>query len=147
MMTLRQHNYLTLCLRAGLGAVWFWSAIVSEFIAPRELSLGLLAAVGISGALAPVMLHGASLLDAILGVLTLAGVCTRWVAIAQAMLVLVYSGLLVGRVPELWIHPFAPIGKNIALIATALALAISGGGDWSVDRLLRRSAVRWLERA
>jgi len=126
-------DWVALILRAGLGAVWVWSAVVSEFVAPREVSLGLLAEVGFSGGFALAVLHGASLLDTLIGVLTLAGLFTRRVAIGQAILIVVYSLLLVGHVPDLWAHPFAPIGKNIALVAAAIALAVTGGGKWSLD--------------
>ena len=133
--TTRRLSAAALLLRVGLGAVWIWSAVVSELVAPRSVSLGLLEVVALSGDPALVLLHGASALDLLLGVLTLAGWFTRPVALAQAALILVYSLLLVGRVPELWAHPFAPIGKNIALICGALALAATGGGRWSIDAL------------
>jgi uncharacterized membrane protein YphA (DoxX/SURF4 family) len=136
-MTLHQHNLISLLLRVGLGAIWLWSAIVSEFVAPRALAYDLLAAVGITGTLAPLMLHGASLLDVLLGVLTLLGCFTRAVASAQALLVVVYTLLLVGHVPELWAHPFAPIGKNLTLVMAALSLVIVGGGAWSLDAMLK----------
>jgi len=132
-MTFRQATLVSFLLRLGLGLVWLWSAIVSEFVAPRAVSLGLLEAVGFTGDLATVLLHSASLLDLVIGLVTLVGLYTRIVAVAQAMLMLIYSLLLVGRVPELWAHPFAPIGKNLALIAAALALALTGSGAWSLD--------------
>ena len=131
--TAQRLSAAALLLRVGLGAVWIWSAVVSEFVAPRSVSLGLLEALGFTGDPALVLLHGASALDLLLGVLTLAGWFTRPVALAQAMLILGYSLLLVGRVPELWAHPFAPIGKNITLICGALALAATGGGRWAID--------------
>jgi uncharacterized membrane protein YphA (DoxX/SURF4 family) len=142
-MTPHQQNLVALLLRIGLGAIWLWSAIVSEFVAPRSLAYDLLAAVGITGALAPVALHGASLLDTLLGVLTLLGCFTRVVAVAQALLVVVYTLLLVGHVPELWAHPFAPIGKNVTLVMAACALAVVGGGAWSLDARLRLAAKGW----
>ena len=125
---------VALLLRVGLGTIWLWSAVVSEFIAPREVSLGLLAAIGIAGDLATLLLHAASLLSAFIGTLTLLGLFTRSIAIVQAALIALYSLLLVGHVPELWAHPFAPLGKNITLIAAALSLGITGGGKWSLDQ-------------
>lgn len=118
---------INLVLRIGLGLVWLWSALVSEFFAPRAVTLGLLADVGITGPLAEPVLHAASALDALVGVLTLAGVAMRPLALAQAAIITGYTILLVGRVPDLWAHPFAPIGKNIALVAAALALALVSG--------------------
>jgi uncharacterized membrane protein YphA (DoxX/SURF4 family) len=129
-------SVVALLLRVGLGVVWLWSAFVSEFVAPREVSLGLLAVVGIGGDLAPLLLHGASLLDLAIGAATLLGILTRYVALSQAALIVIYTLLLVGHVPDLWAHPFAPIGKNFALIAAALALSLTGGGHWSDDRWL-----------
>ena len=136
----RRLSGAALLLRIGLGSVWIWSAVVSEWVAPRSVSLGLLETVGFAGPIAPLLLHAASALDLLLGVLTLAGWYTRPVAVAQAALIFGYSLLLVGRVPELWAHPFAPIGKNIALIGGALALALIGGGRWSIDAIVVKSA-------
>jgi uncharacterized membrane protein YphA (DoxX/SURF4 family) len=124
---------VALILRLGLCAIWLWSAFVSEFVATREVSLGLLAAVGITGDIAPLLLHGASLLDLVFGIATLLGILTRWSALAQVALMTIYTFVLVGHVPELWAHPFAPIGKNLTLAAAALALALTGGGRWSFD--------------
>ena len=106
---------------------------MSEFAAPPGVSLGLLAAAGISSDLAPFLLHAASLLDCVLGLVTLLGIFTRTAALAQAAVIVAYTLLLVGHVPELWTHPFAPIGKNMTLLAAALALAVAGGGRWSLD--------------
>lgn len=120
---------VSLVLRAGLGLVWLWSAFVSEFSAPRSVTLGLLAEAGISGPLAEPALHAASALDALVGLLVLAGVYARPLALAQAAIITLYTALLIGRVPDLWAHPFAPIGKNIALVAAALALALVSGPE------------------
>ncbi|MBI5876958.1 MAG: DoxX-like family protein [Chloroflexi bacterium] len=127
MNPLQTLSRINLVLRIGLGLVWLWSALVSEFFAPRAVTLGLLADVGITGPLAEPVLHAASALDALVGVLTLAGVAMRPLALAQAAIITGYTILLVGRVPDLWAHPFAPIGKNIALVAAALALALVSG--------------------
>jgi uncharacterized membrane protein YphA (DoxX/SURF4 family) len=135
-VTAHRLSVVALLLRVGLGAVWIWSAVVSEFVAPRAVSLGLLESVGFTDVSAVVLLHAASLLDLLLGLMTLAGWFVRPVAAAQAALIVGYSALLVGRVPELWAHPFAPIGKNIALIFGALALAVTGGGRWSIDTVV-----------
>ncbi|MEP7198993.1 MAG: DoxX-like family protein [Chloroflexota bacterium] len=130
-----------LWLRLGLGGVWLWSGIVSEFVAPRAVSLGLLADVGVTGDIAPWLLRAASLLDVLVGVVTLLGLFTRWVAVAQAAVIVAYTALLVGHAPSLWAHPFAPIGKNIALVAAALALSTTGGGAWSADAWVSRRRV------
>src|SRR5262245_24911048 len=90
---------VVLILRLGLCAIWLWSAFVSEFVATRELSLGLLAAVGITGDIAPLLLHGASLLDLVFGIATLLGILTRQTSLAQAALIMIYTLLLVGHVP------------------------------------------------
>ena len=91
---------------------------------PVEASYELLAQVGIAGALAPVMLYGAALLDLAFGVgiYALKPPQRRWLWRAQAMLIVGYSLIIAWFLPEYWLHPFGPLLKNIPMLAVILTL-------------------------
>lgn len=110
-------------VRIAVALLWLWTAAVSLGLYPVQGSLDLLARVGLQGVLASTALYGAALLDLLLGVLTLA--CpARWrrpLWLAQAALVVVYTGLITVFLPEFWLHPFGPLSKNVPVLA-AIAL-------------------------
>lgn len=63
--------FLKPLLRISIAFIWLFTGIVSAFIYPVEHSYQLLAALGISGWLAPLALFGAAGLDFSLGLATL----------------------------------------------------------------------------
>ena len=106
-------------LRVALAFLWIWTALVSFGLYPVQDSYALLARVGLHGTLATVVLYGASLLDLVLGVLTLAAPA-RWrrtVWLVQAVLVATYTLLVTVFLHEYWLHPYGPIAKNIPILA------------------------------
>lgn len=116
-------NWALPLLRACVAFLWIFTAIVSLGLYPVEASYALLAQVGITGALAPVALYGAALLDLAFGV----GIYAlrrhrQWLWRAQIALILAYSLLITWRLPEFWLHPFGPLSKNIPLLAVILLL-------------------------
>jgi hypothetical protein len=107
-------------LRATVALTWLASGIVSLGLYPVADSLQLLARVGLHGAAASVALYGAAVLDILLG----AGVYVfrgRWLWRVQLALILAYTVVLTFAIPELWLHPFGPLVKNIPM-AAAIAL-------------------------
>ncbi|RZL03432.1 MAG: SDR family oxidoreductase [Rubrivivax sp.] len=108
-------------LRLSLAVVWLVSGIVSLGLYPVQDSLAMLTRVGIPSALAPWMLYAASATDIVLGLATLAWPRRRlW--LAQTALVLGYTAVITLRLPELWLHPFGPIVKNLPFLAALLML-------------------------
>lgn len=111
-------------LRLTLAWLWIWSGLTSAFFFPRSESLALLAAVGISGMTAPLVLYGAAALDLVLGSAFLS---RRWLVpagVAQVLLMAGYSLCIWMFLPEFLLHPFAPVVKNLPLlIATMLVMA------------------------
>jgi uncharacterized protein YbjT (DUF2867 family) len=110
-------------LRLSIATVWIIAGVVSLGLYPREESFALLAHTGITGALAPVALYGAAGLDLALGIGTLL-IRRRLLWLAQIAVVLVYTAILTVAIPELWLHPFGPLAKNLPLLAALLALFI-----------------------
>jgi hypothetical protein len=101
-------------LRFVLGAVWIGAGAVS--LAAPSTSLELMGEFGIAGPMALACVWLASLLDLGLGVATWRRPGRRlW--IAQLAVIAGYSLLIAWRMPAWLIHPFAPILKNLPMIA------------------------------
>ena len=114
--------FLAPLLRLSIAVLWIASGIISAFVYPRALSDALLAAVGITGLAAPLALYGAATLDFVLGVATLTGYRLRLVGLTQIALIIAYSIVISAGMPELWMHPFGPLTKNIPLIAATFVM-------------------------
>ena len=116
--------FLRPLLRLSIGFLWLFTGIVSAFIYPLEESYQLLAATGISGIWAPIMLYSASVLDGMLGIATLFNYKIRLVVALQLLLILSYMVIITIALPALWIHPFGPITKNLPLIVATLIMLV-----------------------
>lgn len=133
---LRQQALLALwlpLLRTALAALWIWTAAVSFGLYPVQDSYALLAAVGLTGAVATLALYGAAALDLALGLLTL-WAPARWrgaVWAAQLLLIGGYTGLITLFLPHYWLHPYGPISKNLPIMA-AIALL------WALEPPVRK---------
>lgn len=123
--TLARLAWLLPLLRMSLAVLWMVSGIVS-LVYPAAQSNALLARAGVPAELQPVFLWGAALLDVVLGALTVWWPWQRgrrglW--IAQAALILFYSAVIALRLPEFWLHPYAPMVKNLPILAILCLLA------------------------
>ena len=114
--------FLRPLLRVALGLLWLVTGILSLGLYPLDKSVALVAQVGITGSLAPLAVYVAALLDCVLGVATLVRHHIRWVGLAQIYLMLGYSLLITVGLPEVWLHPFGPVTKNIPLIVATLVM-------------------------
>lgn len=110
-------GWLLPLLRISIALVWIATGIVSLGLYPVEDSYALLARVGITGSLAPVMLYGAAALDLLLGIGTLLLRRRRRLWFAQLALILAYTALISWRLPEFWLHPYGPLSKNLPMLA------------------------------
>jgi hypothetical protein len=115
-------RWLLPLLRASVGLLWIATGIISLGVYPVEESYALLARVGVIGALAPFALYGAAILDLALGIAVFTLRRRRVLWRAQIGLILVYSIVIAWKLPEFWLHPFAPLLKNIPLIAAIVLL-------------------------
>lgn len=114
-MRQRQLLYLNL---AALGVVWIFSGISS--LVNFEQSRELIALVGVSGDLGDVIIVTAAIGDILLGVLLWYPPVRRWVVYVQIIVMLTYSLIILIFIPMLWLHPFAPVIKNLAMFVLAL---------------------------
>jgi hypothetical protein len=97
--------------------VWIVTGIVSFGLYPVADSYELLARVGITGMLAPLMLYGAAAIDFLFGIGTMVLRRRRWLWIAQIALMVFYTALISWRLPEFWLHPYGPLLKNLPMVA------------------------------
>lgn len=101
-------------LRVALAILWIGSGVLS--LAVPQTGLDLLGAFGLSGSSAVGVLAVASVLDIALGAATLLRPGRRlW--LVQIAVVALYSGLIAWRLPEYLVHPFAPVLKNLPVVA------------------------------
>jgi hypothetical protein len=108
-------------VRAAVAVTWIVSGVVSFGLYPVRDSYAMLSRVGLAGVPAAVALYGAALVDIAMGVLVYAG-RSQWLWRAQLGLVAAYTALLTAFIPELWLHPFGPLLKNLPLAAAILLL-------------------------
>ncbi|HTJ96108.1 MAG TPA: SDR family oxidoreductase [Rhodocyclaceae bacterium] len=109
-------------LRVALAIMWFAASGLS--LLQPDVSLALLAQVGLSGVTATAALYGASALDLILGVLTLLRP-SRCLWLTQIALVAGYTAIISIWLPAYWLHPFGPVVKNLPILALLLMLHAS----------------------
>lgn len=110
-----------LLFRSVLAVLWLASGIIPLFFYPVEKSYALLAAFSLQGNWAGLTLVAASCADMALGVATLFFPSKRlW--FLQIGLVIVYSALISFFLPEFLLHPFAPVLKNLPVLAILFSL-------------------------
>ncbi|MDD2776684.1 MAG: DoxX-like family protein [Gallionella sp.] len=102
-------------IRVTLALIWLVTGALSLGIFPVRDSLALLARVGLHNTVAAVALYGSAVLDILLGILTLLRP-TRRLWQAQAALIVSYSLIIAVYLPDYWLHPFAPILKNLPIL-------------------------------
>lgn len=104
-------------LYGSLAVLWLYSGIVPVVFAQQQ-SLAMLAQLGIADSYQMPVFLLASVLDIIFGILIL----TRYrhhyfLWLFQLMVVVSYSIIVAIGLPENWTHPFAPLIKNVPIIA------------------------------
>lgn len=111
-------------LRFSIALVWLWAGMVSAFFYPVADSYQMLQQVGISGILAPLTLYSASLADFCLGLATLFCWRLRLIVVMQIAIMLIYSAVIALYLPEVWLHPFGAMIKNLPLLCATLVFLV-----------------------
>ena len=119
LLTRARLDWLLPVLRASLAIVWIGSGVVSLGLYPVDDSLAMLARVGLSDTR---ILYGAAVLDIALGVGIFALKRRKWLWRLQLALIAGYSAVIALWLPELWLHPFGPLLKNLPMLAAILVL-------------------------
>lgn len=117
-----QETQLYWFARLGIAFLWLWTAAVTYFAWPRQETLSWLTSLW-PGLGTPFWLAASCVLDATMGFASLLWPRKRlW--LAQSALTAVYSVGLAIALPWSWSHPFGPLTKNVAVLATMLFLAM-----------------------
>ncbi|WP_198263964.1 SDR family oxidoreductase [sulfur-oxidizing endosymbiont of Gigantopelta aegis] len=107
-----------------LGIIWIISGLSS--IINIELSRELMLLMGIKGNWGDSIIIIAALADMVLGILLWLGLWNarlmQWSLYGQITVMLIYSIILTITIPMFWLHPFAPIVKNLAILVLAIYL-------------------------
>ena len=118
-------------LRISIALVWIWTGIVSLGLYPTQDSYELLARVGVSAALAPLMLYGAAVLDLLVGLATLVMSRLGWLWLVQLAVILGYTVIITFKLPEFWLHPYGPLSKNLVMLAAIYLLYTLEARRWN----------------
>lgn len=109
-------------LRFSMGFLWLWSGIQPALTA-ADMSLDLLGRAGIAAEWQAVAFYASSALDIFFGILCFTKFRNyRFVWLSQFAVVLGYSAIVAYRLPEMWLHPFAPLIKNVPILAVLFYL-------------------------
>lgn len=108
-------------LLACLALVWVGTGAASLLV-PAAGADALLAGLGLSGAAALGATRAGAVLDLALGAALARGRGRREVLMAQIALMAAYTALATLALPTLWLDPFGPLLKNLAVLAATLAL-------------------------
>ena len=113
--------FLRPLLRLALALVWLGSGLVGLLQSPATV-LAFAGALGLGDNAGLAAGYGFSLLDLLIGL----GVLCRWrpgpLALLQVGVVAGYTAVLGIALPGLWLDPFGPLLKNVAVAAAALTL-------------------------
>ena len=109
-------------LRFSMGILWLWSGIQPALTA-ADMSLDLLGRAGIAAEWQTVAFYASSALDIFFGILCFTKFRNyRLLWLTQFAVVLGYSVIVGCRLPEMWLHPFAPLVKNVPILAVLFYL-------------------------
>jgi uncharacterized protein YbjT (DUF2867 family) len=115
-------NWLLPLLRLSIALVWIFTGIVSLGLYPVADSLDLLGRSGVPESLRSFMLYGAAALDLAIGIGILVLRRRYWLWLLQLALILFYTLVITLRLPEFWLHPYAPMLKNLPMLAAIVVL-------------------------
>jgi uncharacterized protein YbjT (DUF2867 family) len=111
-------------LKISLAIMWIFSALTSVLPYAKHSSYELLNQIGIAPTLQPLILYGASCLNALIGFSLLINYKIKINCFIQLLVILLYSLIITIYLPYLWLEPFGPIVKNIPILIGVWALYI-----------------------
>jgi len=106
----------------ALSVIWIVSGISS--IISFEQSRELMVLLGIEGGPADLIIYFAVVGDILLGICLWLSWLRKYVIYTQIAVMVVYSLIISIFIPVYWLHPFAPVIKNLAMFVLALYLLI-----------------------
>ncbi len=116
--------FMPCVLRGCIALLWIMTGLCSLLFYPEVKSLEILSQAGIEGLPATLSLYAGGVIDLLLG---LAMLSNRWLILAligQLLLTIAYTLIISCLLPELWLHPFGPVTKNLPLMTATLCLLV-----------------------
>lgn len=109
-------------LKLSIAFIWLFTAACCLFFYPRTASYDLLAQIGVTAFWQPILFYVAIFIDAGIGIALLCTNHLKKICLLQIGTILGYSAILTWKLPNLWFEPFAPLAKNIPLLAAIFVL-------------------------
>lgn len=114
--------FLRPILRISLALMWIATGLLSFGLYPLQKSYALMAEIGLTGTPADMALFGAAALDTLLGLLLLIRWRPRLIGAGQLAAMAAFTVLALGLPADYWLHPFAPLLKNLPVAAATLVM-------------------------
>lgn len=114
--------FLRPLLRVSIALLWICSGMMSVLPSILPISFDMMTQSHIPTAIRPFVLYVLGSIDILLGIATLLNVRLHIVGSLQCALIVVYMIFISFFLPEYWLHPFAPIVKNIPILAGILVM-------------------------
>lgn len=141
-------KYIPLILRLGLGFIWVYMGLVPKllYVNPEKpgmpMALSMVKSSGINSII-PIdpttLVHLLGVVELVLGILLILGLFTRIASASTIVLMLIFMVVLSTTVMQSILTPLGNLLlKDISLIAASIVLIITGGGELSVDNLIRK---------
>jgi hypothetical protein len=113
-----------LVLRASLAIVWLWEGLGPKLLLVQAEELRVVEHLGFGREQAVALVHLVGVGEVLLALLTLTlhGRALRGLLSVCLVLLLVLPALVTLTQPELWLHPFGPLTKNVVLVAATFVL-------------------------
>ncbi len=114
-------------LRASLGAVWIAEGLFPKLVLQSPIELEVVGALGVEAAAASDLVRLAGAAEVAAGVAMLVVPAHRLVPllVAQVVALVALPILVVVALPEMLVHPFGPLIKNLPILAGTIVLARS----------------------
>ncbi len=114
--------FLRTPLRLSIAFIWIFSGVISLLPETLPISTDIMTRSHISKFLQPLVLYLFSGIDILLGLATFFNFRLLITGSIQCFFIVVYTLLISFLLPEYWLHPFAPIAKNIPLFIGILIM-------------------------
>lgn len=114
-------------LRVAMALIWITEGLIPKILFQQPMELQVVRASGLVPIEPGVFLRclGAAQVASGIAVLTLGGWARRWLVWGQLLALFLLPPLVSLHQPELWVHPFGPMTKNLPMIAgTYLVLCV-----------------------
>lgn len=114
--------FLRPLLRLSIAFIWLFSGIICLLPISLPISFDMLSEAKIPLAYQTFLLYLFSTIDILLGLATLFNYRLLLIGSLQCFFILFYTLLITFLLPVYWLHPFAPIAKNIPLLVAILIM-------------------------